>query len=140
MYQIVYSSKNEITGSPEQVQAEIASILEVSRINNQKQGITGALLFNGTMFAQVLEGPLENIETTYERIQCDPRHSDVVLLSNAPSEQRAFSDWSMAYADPAVVAASPSVRIDFDEACADTRNAGLRILDMLRALVVRESE
>ena len=140
VYQIVYSSRNEIAGSPEEVQAEVASILAVSRTNNQQQGITGALLFNGVMFAQVLEGPLDSIETTYERIQCDPRHSDVVLLSNAPSERRAFSDWSMAYADPAIVAESPGLKIDFDVASADQQHAGPRIVEMLRALVVRESE
>ena len=140
IHQIVYSSRNLIEGTPEAVEAEIASILAISRVNNQKQGVTGALLFNGTIFAQVLEGPLEHIENTYEHIQCDPRHDEVVLLSNAALEQRAFSDWSMAYADPAVVAASPSLHIDFDDACADKQHAGVRIVDMLRALVVRASE
>ena len=140
LFQIVYCSRNEIQGEPEQVEAEIASILAKSRENNQRKGITGALLFNGAVFAQVLEGPLDQVETTYEAIQYDPRHSDVVVLSNGPTTERAFSDWSMAYADPAAVQSSPELKIDFEDACACGKDAGPRILTMLRALAAREGE
>jgi hypothetical protein len=140
LYQIVYTSRNEIQGDPERVEAEIISILAVSRENNQRKSITGALLFNGSIFAQVLEGSLADIEQTYEHIQCDPRHSDVVLLSNAAANERAFSDWSMAYADPAKVIASPELKIDFEDAWSGGQSAGPHIVSMLRALVVRGSE
>ena len=140
MHQIVYSSKNQIAGSPEQVEAEIASILEASRRNNPGKGVTGALMFNGLIFAQVLEGPLDAIEGIYEQIQCDPRHSDVVMLSNFETASRAFEDWSMAYADLDKVRSAPELVIDFDAVNVDEQQAGPRIVDMLRALVVRESE
>ncbi len=139
LYQIVYASRNEIHGEPESVDAEIASILAASRKNNQSKDITGALMFNGSAFAQVLEGPLEHIEAAYERIQCDPRHSDVVLLSNAAATERAFSDWSMGYVDPLLVKSSASIRVDFDDACTGGAGAGGRIVTMLRTLVARES-
>ena len=138
LFQIVYASKNQIEGEPAHVEAEIASILAASRENNQRKGITGALLFNGALFAQVLEGALDHIEAVYERIQCDPRHSDVVLLSNAAANERAFSDWSMAYADPSTVQASPDLKINFEEACMGGKHAGPQIVNMLRELVVRE--
>ena len=140
MHQIVYSSRNQISGSPERIAAEIASILDASRTNNSRKGITGALMFNGTMFAQVLEGPLDCIESIYEQIQCDPRHSDVVLLSNAETSERAFSDWSMGYADAEVMRSSPEVIIDFDSVSQTPETGGPRIVNMLRALVIRESE
>ena len=140
LYQIVYASKNQIQGRPEIVDAEISSILAVSRENNQRKGITGALVFNGSVFAQVLEGALQDIEAIYEHIQCDPRHSDVVLLSNGAASERAFSDWSMAYADPGAVQASPELKLDFEAACGGGGHAGPRIVAMLRALVVREGE
>ena len=140
LYQIVYASKNQIEGEPAHVEEEIASILAVSRENNRRKGITGALVFNGSVFAQVLEGSLPQIEAIYEHIQCDPRHSDVVLLSNAAATERAFSDWSMAYTDPSMVSSSPDLKIDFEDACTGGKQAGPRIVTMLRALVVRESE
>ena len=37
-------------------------------------------MFNSGCFAQVLEGPHHAIQATFERIQCDERHSDVTVL------------------------------------------------------------
>ena len=54
-------------------------------------------MFNTQYFAQVLEGPLHAVEATFERIQCDDRHSNAVILQFEPSETRAFSDWAMAH-------------------------------------------
>ncbi|MDA3920047.1 MAG: BLUF domain-containing protein [Salinisphaera sp.] len=34
---------------------------------------------------------------TFERIQCDERHSNATILLFEPSENRAFSNWAMAY-------------------------------------------
>ena len=54
-------------------------------------------MFNGTHFAQVLEGRREVLEETFERIQMDPRHQDVVLLSFAEADSRLFPEWKMAH-------------------------------------------
>ncbi len=134
-YQIVYSSRNSIQGTPEEIEAEVGAILRDSRRNNQRAGITGALLFNGQGFAQVLEGPMGAVENIYERIQWDERHSHVVLLSNGPCEQRTFSDWSMAYADPAAIEDRSKEPIDLEEICAHPDSGGVRILHALRQLV-----
>lgn len=133
-YQIVYVSRNSICGTVEQVETEIAAILEKSRMNNERAGITGALLFNGQSFAQVLEGPAANVEETYERIQCDPRHADVVLLSNGRCASRMFSDWSMAYADPSLSSANREP-IDLEVICSDPETGGARIVDALQQLL-----
>ncbi len=138
LYQIVYTSRNCILGTPEQIEAEIASILNTSRKNNGPAGITGALLFNGHGFAQVLEGPVEAVEATYERIQCDPRHSDVVLLNNGETAERTFSDWSMAYADPETVRSGEHEPIRLDEICADRAKGGARIVRALHELLATE--
>jgi hypothetical protein len=57
----------------------------------------GTLLFNRGCFAQVLEGPREAVERTFERIQRDPRHADVMPLEFAPVARRGFPSWSMAF-------------------------------------------
>ncbi|MCG7755463.1 MAG: BLUF domain-containing protein [Nitrosomonas sp.] len=59
--------------------------------------MTGALMFNREYFAQVFEGVHDQIQETFERIQCDPRHDDVVVLDFEPVDARRFSRWSMGY-------------------------------------------
>ena len=140
LYQIAYASRNQIKGEQTQIDEEILSILAKARENNRRKNITGALLFNGCFFAQVLEGALPDIEAIYERILCDPRHSDIVMLSRAATDERTFYEWSMAYADPVAVQASPRMEIDFQDALVGGRLAGPRILAMLRTLVVHNSE
>ncbi len=77
---------------------DLPAILEISRRNNARDGITGALMSCGGGFAQALEGPLDAVQRTFERIQCDPRHSDVVVLEARSVDERLFGKWDMALA------------------------------------------
>lgn len=97
LYRLVYISRNEIKGDDTSVFLEIEKILISSRIKNPIANISGALMFNAGCFAQVLEGPHDDIQNCFEHIQCDPRHSHVVVLSFEPTVKREFSNWSMAY-------------------------------------------
>lgn len=97
LHRLVYYSSNRIVGPNEQLRSEIDQILSTSRKNNDLVGVTGALLFSSGFFGQVLEGDTAAIETTFERIQQDPRHSDVVLLDFKPIMARSFGSWAMAY-------------------------------------------
>ncbi|MFK7997811.1 MAG: BLUF domain-containing protein [Granulosicoccus sp.] len=94
---LVYISSNRIEGDDAAVRDAIDDILEKARKANAAVGITGALMFNHGCFAQVLEGERDHIEKTFERIQCDERHSDVVILSFETVESHIFSSWSMGY-------------------------------------------
>lgn len=97
LYRLVYASKNLLPGKEADASASVAQILETSQRNNAKAGVTGALMFNGGAFAQVLEGPRLGVETTFERIQRDERHGDVTGLQCGPVEERGFANWSMAF-------------------------------------------
>ena len=97
LYRLVYFSRNEIVGDDATVHREITQILHKAREKNPKANITGALMFNAGCFAQVLEGAHDDLQDTFERIQCDTRHSQLVLLAFEPSESRRFSNWSMAF-------------------------------------------
>ncbi len=97
LHRLVYYSANLITGPASQLRAEVDHILAASRRNNELVGVTGALMFSAGYFGQVLEGPQAAIETTFERIQQDPRHGDVALLEFAPIPERAFQSWAMAF-------------------------------------------
>ena len=97
LYRLVYVSRNVIAGGEGELTAEIASILESARRLNAEADITGALMYNRGCFAQVLEGPRDALQDTFERIQCDERHEDVHLLGFEPTVERGFGEWSMAY-------------------------------------------
>ncbi|MBB5047697.1 hypothetical protein HNR60_002454 [Rhodopseudomonas rhenobacensis] len=97
LYRLVYFSKNRIVGGPAAITVEIDSILRSSQRNNTRMDITGALIFNTGIFAQVLEGPRDSVEATFEKIQQDVRHSDVQVLAFDATDQRAFARWSMGY-------------------------------------------
>ena len=97
LQRLVYYSRNAIPGAERERRLEIAQILEASRANNRAAGVTGALMFNSGCFAQILEGPLAGIEAIFERIQRDPRHTDVLLLDLSPIAKRGFASWSMAF-------------------------------------------
>ena len=98
MFRLVYISRNALRGDPAALEAEVAQILAVSRRNNARAAVTGALLFNHDCFAQTVEGAMHDVQATFERIQCDPRHRQTVVLQAGPARDRAFGDWSMAYA------------------------------------------
>ncbi len=78
---------------------ELGRILAAARKNNVQKGITGALIFSDHYFAQVLEGPRDELEAIFEKIECDPRHSNVTVIHFKPIKARSFSDWSMAFAE-----------------------------------------
>lgn len=139
LHRVLYCSRNLIPGTPEAVAADIRSILATSRSNNARDGITGGLLFSEGCFAQVLEGPLDAVESTFERIQCDERHSDVTVLQSGPIATRDFPDWSMAFAGPDA-ADGPITGVQMADAFAGQSSDGDKLLDMLRAVIVRETE
>ena len=97
LYRLVYTSRNHLEGGEEEQKAAVAAVLAVSKRNNARVGVTGALLFNSGSFAQVLEGSQAAVETTFERIQRDPRHSDVAVLQCESVSARAFPNWSMGF-------------------------------------------
>jgi len=51
--------------------------------------------------ARILEGEQPAVETIFARIEKDPRHGDIRVLSHTASagKRRVFGDWSMAFAD-----------------------------------------
>lgn len=93
MLQVIYIS----TARGPVDEAALAAILDASRANNLKAGVTGLLVSGGRRFLQALEGPDRAVLDAYARIQADPRHFALVLLSCRTVEARSFGDWSMAY-------------------------------------------
>lgn len=98
LYHLAYISKNSIGGTEDDINKQVKSILSTAQTNNPALGITGALLYSGGYFCQVIEGESEALEDLFETIQMDPRHNQVTVLHFEPIEQRNFSEWAMARA------------------------------------------
>jgi hypothetical protein len=128
LFRLVYASRSLV---PEDgVPVELPRILDAARRRNAAQGITGALLFSADGFVQVLEGPVAAVERTFERIQCDPRHAEVVVLEAGMAATRDFAGWSMAYAGR-----RPDLRFEGFRATPD--GASPAMLDLLRGALRR---
>ena len=75
--------------------AMLNGILSISRRNNIRDGLTGALVCRRDIYLQLLEGPEANVEATYARILGDDRHLAVTRLASEPAAARLFPDWAM---------------------------------------------
>ena len=75
----------------------LGKIMAVSRRNNKKLGVTGALCYSARGFLQILEGPADTVNELYTRIVRDTRHAAVTLLEYNVIPYRDFENWSMAY-------------------------------------------
>jgi hypothetical protein len=140
LHSLAYFSRNAITGNPAEVRTEIDAILASARRNNQRNAVTGALLFSDGCFAQVLEGPREAVEAIFETIQCDPRHREVTILHLHEVDQRSFGEWSMAFAGLDGISVDPKIDADGMRAHDDilTTAAGQNLLAALRSVVQRD--
>ncbi len=132
LHRLIYVSRNLLPGAPEETEREVLGILETSRRNNARAGITGALLFSADCFAQVLEGPLAAVGSLFERIQCDHRHTDTVVLSCEGVPNREFADWSMAYVGHARHGTERYATLTMPS---PTGTGSQRVLDLLQRVV-----
>lgn len=66
--------------SPQVAAPEIDAIVASSRRNNAHGGVTGWLAYSANAFAQLIEGPEQNVLALYEKLTRDPRHSNLVLV------------------------------------------------------------
>ena len=76
----------------------IASIARQARLRNLQENITGLLIFDGACFAQFVEGPKEALISLIARLEVDPRHERMQVLSFSHSGiKRRFPNWQLGY-------------------------------------------
>jgi hypothetical protein len=95
MRRIIYTSRSLTEGNL----AELDAIVAESIVWNTKAGITGMLWSDNTNFAQVIEGGLDEVGATMDRIRADPRHTDIEIVLDRPILSRQFGNWAMRRAD-----------------------------------------
>lgn len=92
---IIYSSTAKAPFGPE----ELLALLGSARSKNASLNISGMLLHIEGSFLQVIEGHEGDIDALFETISHDPRHGNIVTIVRESIPRRAFSDWSMSFAD-----------------------------------------
>jgi len=78
---------------------EVGEIVARARTRNRRLSLTGALIFTGHHFAQLLEGPEAGVDEIMSAIRRDPRHHSLHSSEEA-IERRSFQQWSLAYSGP----------------------------------------
>ncbi len=93
--------------------AMVDSIMEQSRENNPRHGITGLLCFSGDIFIQVLEGGRDAVCELFNTIVRDERHLNVRILIYQEIAERRFGGWTMGQVNIAKV--NPSLLLKHAE-------------------------
>ena len=91
----------------------VDSILEQSRKNNPRQGITGMLCFFDDIFVQVLEGGRDEVCELFNAIVRDDRHLNVRILTYEEITERRFGNWTMGQVNIAKV--NPALLLKYSE-------------------------
>lgn len=140
LYRIVYCSRNEIRGTVEESVDAQFSLLEAARTKNRRLNVTGALLSQAGVFAQVLEGPQKSVEHLFSLVQHDGRNSDVTIGLRGPILERDFPNWAMAFGNGESTSGFSPAQAVFDAVFANQEDAGEDLLALLKALVNREND
>jgi hypothetical protein len=98
LYQWVYVS--QATFAKEQAYDIVSEIVDFSRPRNASLGVTGALVFNGTRFSQLLEGGEAEVLELQRSIRRDLRHDQITTVQMGTGEKRLFGSWSLVYSGP----------------------------------------
>ena len=95
LYTVIYVSAAKYAMN----KRELTNLLAICRLNNQKLGVTGMLLYKEGQFMQVLEGEESDVVELHKIIAHDERHQYVTTIYSAPIRERSFLDWSMGFKD-----------------------------------------
>jgi hypothetical protein len=79
-------------------EAELLEILELSRKNNARHGITGILLYHDGNFMQYIEGEEHEIKHLYyDIIAKDPRHQQLLVIDEGEHSEKVFEGFAMSF-------------------------------------------
>jgi hypothetical protein len=95
MVQLIYTSRLIFDASNPHGWSRIQDIVIKARQRNNIAGITGFLIVGTDWVAQILEGDINVVNRTFQRILADVRHRDVRLIDIRMTTQRHFSGWSL---------------------------------------------
>jgi hypothetical protein len=75
----------------------LTCLLDQARRANERQHLTGALVYGNKRFIHLLEGEPAVLAQAYARIAQDPRHQHLCKVADYPVAARQFADWPLAF-------------------------------------------
>ena len=75
---------------------DLEDVHAAAAARNVDDGVTGMLVYNGTHFLHILEGPEAAVQRVIERIRQDPRHTGFEIRDRQKVAHRSFPDWPLA--------------------------------------------
>jgi hypothetical protein len=87
---------------------QLVEIVTHSRFHNERDHLSGMLVFTGVHFMGVLEGHESDLDSLWLRLENDTRHRDVIRIGGERCGARRFPAWTFAYGDHAVL--GPRIR------------------------------
>lgn len=76
---------------------DLIFLLGQCRSRNEKQDVTGMLLYVDGNYIQALEGDEKDVDEIYSDIVKDYRNTGNILMIKSEISERAFSGWSMGF-------------------------------------------
>lgn len=95
---LIYHSENHLGVAGGKMIADLNKIMDASNENNERDGITGALIFDTLWFVQILEGDRDKVSATLRRLMSDERHDAVTIMDCREVTERRFGNWWMGLA------------------------------------------
>ncbi len=74
---------------------DLYQLVQAAQTRNERDSITGLMLYDSGRFYQWLEGPTEAVARLMNAIRADRRHTDIEILSDKVTTTRQFGDWKM---------------------------------------------
>ncbi len=85
------------TANPTLKDSDIQDLFEDIKSNNEKNNITGILMYSNGNFFQVLEGEKNKVRNLFNKIKVDYRHYDIIKIFDREIRHKAFSDYNSSF-------------------------------------------
>ncbi len=95
MRRIIYQS----LAAPDLDRVEMFRLVYLVRAANEARGLCGFMLRIDDRIFQVLEGEALKLTAAFESIRRDPRHRQIEMIDDRPTERAAFAAWRMRFFD-----------------------------------------
>ena len=73
-------------------QEEVAELLELTEIRNNKEAVNGLLIYSGGNFFEVIVGEEAKIKNLFKNIKLDPRHRNIMMVFEKEIDKPLFED------------------------------------------------
>lgn len=140
LHRLLYTSEARLPDDPAEALRTVDAIVAHSQARNEARGLSGALLYVRGTFIQALEGPLDALETVFERICHDFRHARLTLVDMSPANERMFAQWSMTYLAQNDRPTRLRVNRDLEELYFTVNTNAAEALRQMRGLLVEETK